>query len=57
MMMFLGDQRLRRRTLSSSERLETKARKGDGEYVHLSEEAGKHESGDIDVCPERRSPR
>ena len=26
---------------------ETKARKGDGEYVRLSEEAGKHESGDI----------
>ena len=25
---------------------ETKARKGDGEYVRLSEEAGKHESGD-----------
>ena len=25
---------------------ETKARKGDGEYVRVSEAAGKHESGD-----------
>ena len=25
----------------------TKARKGDGEYVRLIEEAGKHENGDI----------